>query len=169
MTSPDPTMAAAQSGMQLLSQLIGQKQLGPMAPVFSGGVSGGVANMPLVSPQPSLAGLLGGGVTDILNTTGLPQSTQTAPAQIPQKPTLQSNGIVSDSLKEASLAEIDNPETGGNPFQGFLGGLDKGLQSPAQLMGLGLLGQAGGNNNMLPLAGLLAMGLLNREGGFLNR
>lgn len=166
MTSPDPTMAAAQSGMQLLSQLIGQKQLGPMAPIFSGGPSGGVANLPMIS-QPSIAGLLGGGVTDVLNTTGTPAPSQTMPAQTPQGPS-----VVADALKQSSLAEIDNPESGSsgsNPFQGFLGGLDKGLQSPAQLLGLGLLGQAGGNNNMLPLAGLLAMGLLNREGGFFNR
>ena len=163
MTSPDPTMAAAQSGMQLLSQIIGQKQLGPMAPIFSGGMSGGVANMPMVS-RPSIAGLLGGGVTDTLSATGAPAPSQTMPAQTPQ-----GSSVVADALKQSSLAEIDNPESGGNPFQGFLGGLDKGLQSPAQLLGLGLLGQAGGNNNMLPLAGLLAMGLLNREGGFFNR
>ena len=166
MTSPDPTMAAAQSGMQLLSQLIGHKQLGQMAPVFSGGPSTGVANMPMIS-QPSITGLLGGGVTDTLSAIGAEKPSQIQAAQTPQLP---SNGVVSDSLKQASLADIDNgQEGGGNPFQGFLGGLDKGLQSPAQLMGLGLLGQAGGNNNMLPLAGLLAMGLLNREGGFFNR
>lgn len=69
---------------------------------------------------------------------------------------------VEESLKESSLDDIDDgPEKKPGPFANFLGGLDKGLQSPSQMLGLGLLGRY--LHPDAPMLGLLAMGLLNRD------
>ena len=47
--------------------------------------------------------------------------------------------------------------------RGILGGIDKGLQSPSQIIGLGLLSQLSGGHPAAGIAGLLGMGLLNRN------
>lgn len=137
---PGP-LAAALIG-SIIPSIIGGKQMGQAAPAFQPGPA---FQMPEL-PQIDTGGLLGGGgVTDALQDTGL------------------------GGFKAASNAQIggiggppEQPGGFGDKIGGFLGGLDQGLQSPSQLLGLGLLGQLGGNSPALPLLGLLGMGLFNK-------
>lgn len=135
--------------MGLAQSVIGSKQLGAAAPAFTPASSGGVGGLlgaPPIAPTAAqnILGDLGGG-----SAQSLPSPDLTRDEQDP----------VAASLKQSSLADIDNGAEKPGGLGGFLGGLDKGLQSPSQVLGLGLLGRINPN---LPLAGLLAMGLLNR-------
>jgi hypothetical protein len=140
--------------MMTIMQMIGgagkEKQAAPPAPAFQPGFGPGnmtpgipnPLNVPQLQPNTGLLDALGS-LTQ--------QNAATSP--------------VDESFKDQSLADIDDGSMEKKPggFGGFLAGLDKGLQSPAQMLGLGLLGQMGGENKLLPLAGLLGMGLYNRN------
>jgi len=158
---PMTMMALASIG----GSMMGQKQLGGIAPAFNPGSAGGDLGLgggPMGSGDMSglsLLSNLGGNenlsVADVPKGGGpvLPQPTLTPPTALDP---------AADALKQSSLADIDNAPEGQGGLGGFFGGLDKGLQSPSQVLGLGLLGQLGGNSPALPLAGLLGMGLMNR-------
>lgn len=144
---PMTMMAFANLG----SQIIGQKQIGGMAPAYQPG-----------APAQVGGGLLGGNypsqqMSDFLST--LPQSPA---APVRATPDVQGDPVA-ESLKQQSLADIDNgPEKPGG-FGSFLSGLDRGLQSPSQMLGLGLLSRLTNQNPYAGLGGLLAMGLYNRN------
>lgn len=159
----DPaTMAAlASAGMSLF----GGKQLGGIAPAFNSGAP----------PGTPLGGLLGGGLLGqdplqgALGAVGQGQAAQQpGPLQTPGLPALNpvlANDQVSE-IPESSFAPRQPAEEQGGFAQGFgnfMGGIDKGMQSPSQMLGLGLLSRLGGNSNALPLGGLLGMGLFNRN------
>ena len=133
----------------MLPQLFGQS-MGQAAPAFNLG-------------QEAQQGLLGGApqadpmqgapqANPMQDAMGALQSAQAAQDPVTSKPS-----VFNTQQQNAAMPQ----EPGG--FGGFLGGIDKGLQSPSQMLGLGLLSQLGGNSNALPLAGLLGMGLLNRK------
>ena len=143
-----PQIAAA-----VAQQAIGQKQLGGTAPAFTPGVSQGVAGLlgPNVQSQPS--------VLDLVQKMGAQQPA----APIQATPDMQGDPVA-ESLKQQSLEDIDDQTSEmGSPFSRFLGGLDKGLQSPSQMLGLGLLSRLTNQNPYAGLGGLLAMGLYNRN------
>ena len=133
-------------GLSLAPMLFGGgTQVGPAAPAFNPGDPQSVGDqIPKLQPNVS-GGLLGGGVTDALQSTP--------------------NYFREGSTPQPDTTADEKP----NMFGEFLGGMDRGLQSPSQMVGLGMLSRLGGNSPALPLAGLLGMGLLNREGGLFNR
>lgn len=129
----------------------GQTQIAAPAPAPNlGGAAQDPFNLPARSnpvgdavnslPQSPMSGL-GGSLSSLLGSMGQD------PFNLPTK----GEGM------ESAVADEVTKKFG---FSDFLGGIDKGLQSPAQLLGLGLLGQIAPN---LPLGGLLAMGLLNNR------
>ena len=177
----DPATMAMMASVA--SSLFGSKQLGGVAPAFNAGQSGGVAGgAPAGDQGMGLLGAAGIQTPDpfqgALSALGQMQGGQQSPApQEPPKPSAFDSGAF------GMTQDFQNPIQGGgalgltkdfgNPLDkgpekqtglgGFLGGIDKGLQSPSQMLGLGLLSQLGGNSNALPLAGLLGMGMYNRN------
>jgi len=167
----DPATMAMMA--QVASSLFGSKQLGGVAPAFNAGQSGGVAGgAPAGDQGMGLLGAAGIQTPDplqgALSALGQTQGGQQSPApQEPPKPSAFDSGAF------GMTQDFQNPIQGGNPLAqqpekqtglgGFLGGIDKGLQSPSQLLGLGLLSRLGGNNSALPIAGLLGMGMYNRN------
>jgi hypothetical protein len=141
-------------------------------PPVSLGQGGGVAGG-LLGPQPNPLQ----GAINALPQQGAGVGPSSLAARQPiggEKPSLPLDGNsvnpfgaqtgVPDFFKAGSTP--DGSEGGGGFGQGFgnfLGGIDKGLQSPSQTLGLGLLSRLGGNNSALPIAGLLGMGLFNRN------
>jgi hypothetical protein len=143
--------------MAMAGKLFGGKQLGGIAPAFNSGqpASGGLlgqmpaGQQPLAQPNP---------LQSALGTLG-----QTQAAQDPGQMQTPVDGAKAGVLTAGGTPGGDTPGGGfGQGFGNFLGGIDKGLQSPSQMLGLGLLSRLGGNNNALPIAGLLGMGLFNR-------
>lgn len=144
---------AAMAGMA--QSLIGQKQLGGMAPAFN------------ASPSQGVGGLLGGAppASDFLSTMA-PQPTAPVAGQtadVMQGAPFGELDPMQESLKQSSMADIDNGPEQQNFLGSFLGGLDKGLQSPAQMLGMGLLSRMSNQNPAVGAAGLLGMGLFNRN------
>ena len=108
---------------------------------------------------------LGGGSAAGLLGSGLAGSNMGAGSDTPVTDAAKSAqrgpdpGTVPDWFRRGSTPDESSKP---NPFGNFLGGLDKGLQSPWQTSALGLLGKHGGDYGAL--GGLLAMGLLNKPG-----
>ena len=69
---------------------------------------------------------------------------------------------VDEVPEEVQQDPLNLPGKESSPFKDFMGGLDKGLQSPSQLLGLGLLSQLTDGHPAAGIGGLLAMGLLNK-------
>lgn len=167
----------------LLSSIMGGKQLGQSAPAANlggqGGLLGPVAPPVQSGPAP---------ITDVINAAsqaavsglGAPQSPLADYADKmpmsglgaikslsesglggPLSGTLFDGGFGQDAYNLPGKTEGEG-EKKPQGFGGFMGGLDKALQSPSHLLALGLLRQMGGNG-ILPLAGLLGMGYLNRK------
>lgn len=139
----------------------GQKQVGAPAPAFQTGPMQGF------SPYSGLdqAGMMGGGLLSALQAANqqqqapAPVAGQTAEALSPQGPVTSKPSVFNTDEQNAAM----QPEQKPGPFANFLGGIDKGLQSPSQLLGLGLLSQLTGQHPAAGLGGLLAMGLYNRN------
>lgn len=136
-------------GLGLASTLLpgllgGGTTVGPAAPAYNAGPSNGVAGL-----QP-------------------PQALPPIEAPPPALPITQAMSGLPDYFKAGSTPSTESDESDKESkfgFGDFLGGIDKGLQSPSQMLGLGLLGKYGQNSSLpLPLMGLLAMGLLNKPG-----
>ena len=160
----------------LAPMAFGQKQVAPAAPAYTPGQQINPFQSGLGVMQD--AGLPMGGLLSALQAANqqqqpaAPEAGATAENLSPQPQTLfQPNGLVGSQSpvdqygKDVSLADIDDGklENKQGPFASFLGGLDKGLQSPSQLLGLGLLSQLTGQHPAAGLGGLLAMGLYNRN------
>ena len=138
--------------------VFGQKQVGPPAPAFNAAPSQGVGGLLGGAPQADTG-------SDFLSTMA-PQ--QTAPvagqtADVMQGAPFGELDPIQESLKQSSMADIDNGPEQQNFLGSFLGGLDKGLQSPAQMLGMGLLSRMSNQNPAVGAAGLLGMGLFNRN------
>lgn len=168
--------------------------LGPAISGGFGGAAGGGLMAALGGPlgiglglaSSVLPGLLGGGAQiaapapafqpgPSVGVAGTQPNQAPPPIQSqPMLPITQSMSGLPDFFKSGSTPDsaLDDPtgmEDGQDKkkfgLDDFIGGIDKGLQSPAQLLGLGLLGQAGQNTRIpLPLLGLLGMGLFNKPG-----
>jgi len=65
--------------------------------------------------------------------------------------------VFNTDAQNTSMTQDAEQSGFGDKFGGFLGGVDDTLQSPAKMLGLGLLGNVNGN---LPGVGLLLSGLL---------
>lgn len=137
----------------------GGKQLGPAAPAYTPGFNPGIQTpqMPeqsgfqLLQDQGALGGLLG-------NFGGGKTAESVAPS-------IESPESVGYGPSGQDPFNLPGKDEGGfmNTAKGIFGGIDKGLQSPSQIIGLGLLSQLSGGHPAAGIAGLLGMGLLNRN------
>lgn len=157
----DPATTAIMSSLG--QSIIGGKQLGGIAPSFGGG--GGLLSMEALkrlTPDmtTNMPGLFQGLATDS-DPVGTTAESSPVPMPDPQAgPVTSKPSVFNTDAQNASLVEGDKGIF--EQFGGLLGkfdkGLEKGLSSPSQLLGLGLLGRI---NPDAPIAGLAAMGLLN--------
>ena len=121
------------------------KQVAPAAPPFQPG-------------QMPQGGLLGGS-----QTLGGPSVTDGFMQKIGGIPDI-SDLVQSAPASDVTAPPVDMPETEGfgEKIGGFMGGMDKTLQSPTKRLGLGLLDQ---QDPRLALGALLASGLFGGKGG----
>lgn len=125
--------------------LKGETMMGGIAPSFMPGQMG--------APLGDTAGMLqkgaNGSIYDLINAMPQPDSTPVGPTPAEMGPPAPEMGPPTELMNEPS-----------SPFSGFFGNLDRNLQSPSKVLGLGLLGQL---DQRLPLAGLLGMGLMGKK------
>lgn len=131
----------------IFKTLIGEKQLGGMAPPPMMGRSNGVGGNADILAQLAQQNNFGqGGMIG-----GLPQAMQNLPE------TAGTPKINSKDKAPSSVIE-ENPEQSG--FGKFFGNLDSTLSSPSKTLGIGALGQI---NPYVGLAALLASGFMNQQ------
>lgn len=149
----DPATMAALASL-FGTAMGGGKQLGGMAHPFQpGGGMGGVAGGLFQDPISQMAAMTNPSGLNLLNSLSQPQAAGTTatevglPAEPPGPP-------ISPSQREAALESSKPPGF----FDSFFGSIDQNLQSPAKLLGIGLLNQMG---YPLGTAGLLGKGLFD--------